>query len=216
MAGDLVSFTLLSLSSILIIINPLGATLIYVSLTSGMDRPAQDVIAKDSCRFALIILLLVALAGTWILQLFGITLEAFRIAGGILLFGIGMEMVYAKTSRTKLTATEKYESRETDDVAIMPIALPMIAGTGAITTTIVLMNEATTMTLLAIGVVISSILISIVITYYMMRNSEYIMKRIGQREYRAINRLMGMLLIAIAVQFVINGIRLAFPLIAGG
>jgi multiple antibiotic resistance protein len=216
MAGDLVSFTLLSLSSILIIINPLGATLIYVSLTTGMDRPAKDVIAKDSCRFALIILLLVALAGTWILQLFGITLEAFRIAGGILLFGIGMEMVYAKTSRTKLTATEKYETRETDDIAIMPIALPMIAGPGAITTTIVLMNEATTMTLFAIGVVIASIMISIVITYYMMRNSEYIMKKIGQREYRAINRLMGMLLIAIAVQFVINGIRLAFPLVAGG
>ena len=86
------------------------------------------------------------LPGTWILQLFGITLEAFRIAGGILLFGIGMEMVYAKTSRTKLTATEKYESRDTDDIAIMPIALPMIAGPGAITTTIVLMNEATTMT----------------------------------------------------------------------
>ena len=216
MAGDLVSFSLLSLSSILIIINPLGATLIYVSLTSGMERPAKDTIARDSCRFALIILLIVALAGTWILQLFGITLEAFRIAGGILLFGIGMEMVYAKTSRTKLTATEKYESRETDDIAIMPIALPMIAGPGAITTTIVLMNEATTMTLTAIGVVISSILISIVITYYMMRNSEYIMKKIGQREYRAINRIMGMLLIAIAVQFVINGIRLAFPLIAGG
>jgi multiple antibiotic resistance protein len=216
MAGDLVSFTLLSLSSILIIVNPLGATLIYVSLTTGLDRPAKDVIAKDSCRFALLILLLVALAGTWILQLFGITLEAFRIAGGILLFGIGMEMVYAKTSRTKLTATEKYESRETDDIAIMPIALPMIAGPGAITTTIVLMNEASAMTLPAIGVVISSIVISIVITYYMMRNSEYIMKKIGQREYRAINRLMGMLLIAIAVQFVINGIRLAFPLIAGG
>jgi multiple antibiotic resistance protein len=216
MAGDLVSFTLLSLSSILIIINPLGATLIYVSLTTGMDKPAKDIIARDSCRYALIILLVVAFAGTWILQVFGITLEAFRIAGGILLFGIGMEMVYAKTSRTKLTATEKYESRETDDIAIMPIALPMIAGPGAITTTIVLMNEATTMTLFAIGIVFSSIVISIVITYYMMRNSEYIMKKIGQREYRAINRLMGMLLIAIAVQFVINGIRLAFPLIAGG
>ena len=216
MAGDIVNFTLLSLSSILIIVNPLGATLLYVSLTNGMDRPAREVIAKDSCRYALIILLLAALAGTWILQLFGITLEAFRIAGGILLFGIGMEMVYAKTSRTKLTATEKYESRDTDDIAIMPLALPMIAGPGAITTTIVLMNEATTMTPLAIGVVFSSIVISIMITYYMMRNSEYIMKKIGQREYRAINRLMGMLLIAIAVQFVINGIRLAFPLLAGG
>ena len=216
MTGEVLSFALLSISSILIIVNPLGATLIYVSLTTNMDRSARDAVARDACRFAFLILLVVALIGTWILQLFGITLEAFRIAGGILLFGIGMEMVYAKTSRTKLTATEKYESRETEDISIMPLAIPMIAGPGAITTTIVLMNEATTMTPIAIGIVLISIAISIVLTYYMMRNSDYILTKIGQREYRAVNRLMGMLLIAIAVQFVINGIRLAFPLLSGG
>jgi len=216
MAGDVLSFALLSLSSIIIIVNPLGATLIFVSFTTSMDQSARDIIAKDACRFALIILLSVAVLGTWILQLFGITLEAFRIAGGILLFGIGMEMVYAKTSRTKLTATEKYESRDVEDVAMMPLAIPMIAGPGAITTTIVLMNEAITITPVAIAIVFSSIIISIAITYFMMRNSDYIMKKIGQREYRAINRLLGMLLIAIAVQFVINGIRLAFPIFAGG
>ncbi|PKL68164.1 MAG: antibiotic resistance protein MarC [Methanomicrobiales archaeon HGW-Methanomicrobiales-1] len=216
MAGDVLSFALLSISSILIIVNPLGATLIYVSLTTNLDQSGRDAVARDACRIAFLILLIVALIGTWVLQLFGITLEAFRIAGGILLFGIGMEMVYAKTSRTKLTATEKYESRDTEDIAIMPLAIPMIAGPGAITTTIVLMNEATTMTPIAIGIVLVSIAISIALTYYMMRNSDYILTRIGQREYRAINRLMGMLLIAIAVQFVINGIRLAFPLLSGG
>ncbi len=216
MAGDVLSFALLSLSSIIIIVNPLGATLIYVSFTTSMDQITRDTVAKDACRFALIILLTVAVLGTWILQLFGITLEAFRIAGGILLFGIGMEMVYAKTSRTKLTATEKYESRDIEDVAMMPLAIPMIAGPGAITTTIVLMNEAIAITPIAIGIVFFSILISIAVTYFMMRNSDYIITKIGQREYRAINRLLGMLLIAIAVQFVINGIRLAFPLFAGG
>jgi multiple antibiotic resistance protein len=216
MAGDVLNFALLSISSVLIIVNPLGATLIYVSLTKNLDRPAREVVARDACRYAFLILLVVAVIGTWILQLFGITLEAFRIAGGILLFGIGMEMVYAKTSRTKLTATEKYESRDTDDISIMPLAIPMIAGPGAITTTIVLMNEATTMTPIAIGIVLVSIIISIVLTYYMMKNSDYILTKIGQREYRAVNRLMGMLLIAIAVQFVINGIRLAFPLLSGG
>jgi multiple antibiotic resistance protein len=216
MAGDVLSFALLAISSLLIIVNPLGATLIYVSLTTGLEQPARDTIVRDSCRFALFILLFVAVLGTWILQLFGITLEAFRIAGGILLFGIGMEMVYARTSRTKLTATEKYESRDMEDIAVMPIAIPMIAGPGAITTSIVLMNEALVISPLAIGVVLFSIILSIVITYYMMRNSDYIMSKIGQREYRAINRLMGMLLIAIAVQFVINGIWMAFPALKGG
>ncbi len=216
MAGDVLSFALLAISSILIIVNPLGATMIYVSLTANLDKPMRDGISRDSCRFALLILLFVAVLGAWILQLFGISLEAFRIAGGILLFGIGMEMVYAKTSRTKLTATEKYESKDMEDIAIMPIAIPMIAGPGAITTTIVLMNEAIGLTPVAIGVVFLSIIFSIGITYYMMIHSEYIMSKIGQREYRAINRLMGMLLIAIAVQFVLTGIRTAFPLLAGG
>jgi len=211
----MITFALLALSSIIIIVNPLGATLIYVSLTTSLDRAQKDVIAKDSCRFALIVLLLVAVLGAWILQLFGITLEAFRIAGGILLFGIGMEMVYAKTSRTKLTATEKYESRDTDDIAIMPIAIPMIAGPGAITTTIVMMNEAQALTPVAVAVVFISIILSIAITYVMMKNSDYIMTKVGQREYRAINRLMGMLLIAIAVQFIINGMKIAFPLLGG-
>jgi multiple antibiotic resistance protein len=216
MAGDVLSFALLAISSVLIIVNPLGATLIYVSLTTGLDQSTRNDIVRDSCRFALFILLFAAVFGTWILQLFGITLEAFRIAGGILLFGIGMEMVYAKTSRTKLTATEKYESRDMEDIAIMPIAIPMIAGPGAITTSIVLMNEAIVLTPLAIAVVLLSISLSIGITYYMMRNSDYIMSKIGQREYRAINRLMGMLLIAIAVQFIINGIWMAFPALKGG
>jgi multiple antibiotic resistance protein len=215
MVSDLVSFSLLCLSSIIIIVNPLGATLIYVSLTTQLDKPARDQIARDSCRIALIILLVVAICGTWILQIFGISLEAFRIAGGILLFGIGMEMVYAKTSRTKLTATEKYESKDMEDIAVMPLAIPMIAGPGAITTTIVLMNEATGMTPVAGIVIFASILIAIVITYFMMRNSDYIMSKIGQRQYRAINRLLGMLLIAIAVQFVITGIKAAFPLMGG-
>jgi multiple antibiotic resistance protein len=216
MAGDVISFALLAISSILIIVNPLGATLIYVSLTINLDKPMRDSIARDSCRFAIFILLFVAVLGAWILQLFGISLEAFRIAGGILLFGIGMEMVYAKTSRTKLTATEKYESQDMQDIAIMPLAIPMIAGPGAITTTIVLMNEAIGLTPLAVFVVFLSVILSIVITYYMMRNSDYILSKVGQREYRAINRLMGMLLIAIAVQFVLTGIRTAFPLLAGG
>jgi multiple antibiotic resistance protein len=127
-----------------------------------------------------------------------------------------MEMVCAKTSHTKLMAVEKYESRDMEDIAIMPLAIPMIAGMGAITTTIVLMNEATVLAPFAICMVLFSIIVFIVITYYMMRNSDYIISKVGKREYRVINPLMGLLLVAIAVQFVLTGIRTAFPLLAGG
>lgn len=215
MAGDLISFSLLCLSSVLIIVNPLGATLTYISLTTNLEKPVREQIIRDSCTIALVILVLVGIAGTAILQIFGISLEAFRIAGGILLFGIGMEMVYAKTSRTKLTATEKYESQDNEDVAVMPLAIPMIAGPGAITTTIVLTNEAIGISTVAWVVIFVSIGVAIAITYFMMRNADYIIRKVGQRQYRVINRLLGMLLIAIAVQFVITGIKAAFPLMGG-
>jgi multiple antibiotic resistance protein len=214
MAGDPLSFTLLSLSSLIIIVNPLAATLIFVSLTSEMEEGPRLRVARESCRYALVILIVFALLGGIILQLFGITIEAFRIGGGILLFLIGMEMVYARTSRAKLTATEKYESRETEDISMTPLAIPMIAGPGAITTTIVLMNEAVG-SYFQIGVVLASIIVAILLTFIMMSRSEIIVAKVGQKEFRAVNRLMGMLLIAIAVQFVIAGLLSAFPVLGG-
>jgi multiple antibiotic resistance protein len=214
MAGDTLTFSLLALSSLIIIVNPLAATLTFVSLTSGMEEGSRLRVASESCRYALIILLAFALLGGIILQLFGITIEAFRIGGGILLFLIGMEMVYARTSRAKLTATEKYESREAEDISMTPLAIPMIAGPGAITTTIVLMNEAVGSYLEA-GIVLASILVSILLTYVMMSRSDFIVARFGQKEFRAVNRLMGMMLIAIAVQFVIAGLLSAFPVLGG-
>jgi len=215
MAGDILNFALLAFSSVIIIVNPFTATLTFVSLTEHLDPEGRRKVARDSTRYSLVILLIFALLGAIILQLFGISLEAFRIAGGILLFGIGMEMIYAKTSRTKLTATEKYESMDAEDVAMIPLAFPMITGPGAITTTLVLMNETGGLWV-NIAVIILAIITSLVITYLMMINSDKIVARIGQREYRAINRLMGMLLIAIAVQFVITGVKLAFPVLGGG
>ena len=213
---DLLSFVLLSFSSIIIVVNPLAATLIFVSLTGTMDQAAKLKVARDSTEFALAILLIFTVAGGWILQLFGISIEAFRIAGGLLLFGIGMDMVYAKTSRTQMTATEKYEGQDADDIAVMPLAIPMIAGPGAITSAIVLMNEATAMGFAAIVVVPVAAVTAVGITYVMMRHSDVIVRRIGQREYRVVNRLMGMLLIAISVQFIIIGLRTAFPILGGG
>ena len=214
MAGGTLSFTLLSLSSLIIIVNPLAATLTFVSLTQGMEKGVRLRVASESCRYALIILVVFALLGGIILQLFGITIEAFRIAGGILLFLIGMEMVYARTPRAKLTATEKYESREAEDISMTPLAIPMIAGPGAITTTIVLMNEAVGSYLMA-GIVLASIVLSILLTFVMMSRSDIIVAKVGQKEFRAINRMMGMLLIAIAVQFVIAGLLSVFPVLGG-
>jgi multiple antibiotic resistance protein len=215
MATDPVSFVLLSLSSLLVIVNPLGASMIYVSMTAGFDREVKRRTAIEASWYALVVLVVFALLGGIILELFGISLAAFRIGGGILLFMIGLEMVYAKVSRAKMTATEKYEG-EAHHVAVMPIAIPMCPGRGAITTGIVLMSEASDLGVWAYGVVLVSIAVTSVVTYLMMANADRIMARVGQREFRAVNRIMGILLIAIAVEFVIDGLRIAFPFLAGG
>ena len=215
MATDPVSFVLLSLTSLLVIVNPLGAAMIFVSMTAGYDSEVKRRTAIEASWYALIVLVIFALLGGIILELFGITLAAFRIGGGILLFMIGLEMVYAKVSRSKMTATEKYEG-DAEDVAVMPIAIPMIAGPGAITTVIVLVDEARALGLWAYGAVLLSILVTSTATHLMMSHSEWIVSRIGQREFRAVNRIMGILLIAIAVEFVIDGLRVAFPFLAGG
>jgi multiple antibiotic resistance protein len=215
MSGDLVIFSLLTVSSLFIIVNPLAATIAFLSLTPSVSHATRVQIAGDASRYALAILLVFAIGGGYILSLFGISLQAFRIAGGILLFGIGMEMVYARPSRTKLTVTEKYESKEGEDIAVMPLATPMITGPGAITTAIVLMNEAVPMGFTAMAIVIGVSIAAIAATYVMMCNADLIVNRVGERQSRAINRLMGMLLIAIAVQFVINAIKEAFPVLVG-
>jgi len=212
LADDLVSISLFILSSIMIVVNPIGAMLVYNSLTTSMDFETKRGVAAYACRLSAVVLIFFTLFGSHLLSLFGITINAFTIAGGVLLFGIGMEMVYARTSRAKMTATEKYESIDADEVSSMPLAFPMIAGPGTITTVIVLSKDVPLFTdPIHLGIIIASILVTIIITYTLFIFAEKISNHIGQREYRVVNRLMGIMLMAIAVQFIITGISNAFP-----
>jgi multiple antibiotic resistance protein len=215
MPADTISFVLLSFTSVFVIVNPLGAGILFVSMTDSFDRETKRRVALEACWYGFIVLVVFALLGGLILQLFGITLAAFRIGGGILLFMIGLDMVYAKVSRSKVTATEKYEG-DADDVAMMPLAIPMIAGPGAIATVIVLVARGEELGLASYAVVLGAVAFTSVVTYLMMTNADRVASRIGQRELRAVNRLMGVLMVAIAVEFVINGLKAAFPFLAGG
>ena len=214
MATDLISYSLFAISSILIVVNPLGALLVYNSITEFITYEDKRKVAAHACRIAGAVLLFFTLFGSFLLSLFGITISAFTIAGGVLLFGIGMEMVYARTSRAKVTATEKYESIDAEDISSMPLAFPMISGPGTITTVIVLSKDASMLHQpLELGIILGSVMITLVITYLVQISSDHISNRISQREYRVINRLMGIMLMAIAVQFIINGISQAFPML---
>jgi multiple antibiotic resistance protein len=194
------------------VVNPVGAMLVYNSLTESIDARTRKRVAVYACRLSAIVLLFFTLFGSALLSLFGITINAFTIAGGVLLFGIGMEMVYARMSRAKMTATEKYESIDAEEVSSMPLAFPMISGPGTITTVIVLSKDAHLLSEpVHLGIIIGSVLITMILTYILLISAERFSHRIGQREYRVVNRLMGILLMAIAVQFMINGISQAFP-----
>jgi multiple antibiotic resistance protein len=190
--------------------------LVYNSLTDSMDSDTRRKVAVNACRLSTVVLIFFTLFGSALLSLFGITINAFTIAGGVLLFGIGMEMVYARTSRAKMTASEKYESIDAEEVSSMPLAFPMIAGPGTITTVIVLSKDAPLFSEpLHLGIILGSVLITMGITYVLFIFSEKLSELIGLREYRVVNRLMGIMLMAIAVQFIINGISKAFPSLIG-
>jgi multiple antibiotic resistance protein len=206
---DLLSFALLSFSSIFILIDPITVTLVFVSLIRGVDRAHQQAIARDACLYALVILLVFAIGGYGILQLFGITLAALQIGGGVLLFLIGIEMVYARVSYTKQPVPQSADAYA-EDVAVTPLAMPLIAGPGAITTVIVLAGDAVGEGWPGIAIVLGSLFAVIYVVYYAMVHSYIIAGGIREKQFKVVNRVLGLLLLAIGVQFIITGIKAAF------
>jgi multiple antibiotic resistance protein len=206
---DLVSFALLTFSSIFILIDPITVTIFFVSLIKDVNREHQLKIARDASIYALAILLVFAVGGYGILQIFGITLAALRIGGGVLLFLIGIEMVYARVSYTKQPIPQSAEAYA-EDVAVTPLAIPIIAGPGAITTVIVLIGDAAGQGWPAIAIVFAAIFVVIGVVYCAMIYSYVITRGIREKELKVVNRVLGLLLLAIGVQFIITGIKAAF------
>lgn len=206
---DLLSFALLTFSSIFILIDPITVTLFFVSSIKDVSRVHQRKIARDASLYALAILLVFAIGGYGILQLFGITLAALRIGGGVLLFLIGIEMVYARVSYTKQPISQSAEAYA-EDVAVTPLAIPIIAGPGAITTVIVLIGDAAGQGWPAIAIVFAAIFVVIGVVYCAMIYSYVITRGIREKELKVVNRVLGLLLLAIGVQFIITGIKAAF------
>jgi multiple antibiotic resistance protein len=206
---DLLSFALLTFSSIFILVDPITVTLFFVSSIKDVSRVHQRKIARDASLYALAILLVFAIGGYGILQLFGITLAALRIGGGVLLFLIGIEMVYARVSYTKQPIPQSAEAYA-EDVAVTPLAIPIIAGPGAITTVIVLMGDAAGQGWSAIAIVFAAIFVVVGVVYCAMIYSYVITRGIREKELKVVNRVLGLLLLAIGVQFIITGIKAAF------
>jgi multiple antibiotic resistance protein len=197
-------FALVTFTSVLFIVDPIAVVPTYLVITQGQTTDQRRATARRACVAAAVLLITFALAGRGIFSLFGITMPAFRIAGGLILWVVAMDMLHGTRSTQEGTA-EITEGRAKEDVALMPLAMPMLAGPGAISTVMVLAGQArTTPQQIA---VYASILLTIVISWLTLRVGERLVVRMGQTGIRVMTRIMGLLLAAIAVQFVITGVR---------
>jgi multiple antibiotic resistance protein len=197
-------FALITFTSVLFIVDPIAVIPTYLVITSGETPDERARTAGRACVAAAIMLGVFAAAGRYIFELFGITLPAFRIAGGFILWLVAMDMLRGQRT-TQETPAEIVEGQEKDDVALTPLAVPMLAGPGAISTVMVLAGQARGMSQAI--VVYSSIALTGVACWLSLRLGDRLMARLGRTGIRIVTRLMGLLLAAVAVQFVITGVR---------
>ena len=199
------SFILLSFSSLFTLLNPIGTAPIVLSLTESLSPSAYNKVIKKSICVACLILLLFAIMGKIIFTFYGITVYAFKIAGGILFLRIGINMLEAKVSRTKSTPKESEEASGNDDIALTPIGIPLIAGPGAITSVMILAAQAASFQQKVIFYL--NIIITLLITFIILKLGKKLIKKLGTSGLRVIERIMGMILMVVAIQFIIDGLN---------
>ena len=197
--------------TLFVVIDPPGCAPIYAGLTSGASPAQKRSMALKACLIAGAILLVFALFGRQLLAALHIELDAFRIAGGIMLFLIALDMVFEKrTQRREARAEKMRETPEIEDVSVFPMAMPMLAGPGAIASVMLLVGNAQGLpqTLVVLG----ALLAVLVLTLLALWAASPLMKLVGAQVEAVITRLLGVLLAALAAQYVFDGIRGSFGL----
>lgn len=202
-------FALVTFTSVLFIVDPIAVVPSYLVVTRSETPAERAATARRACIAAALILIAFAIGGALIFELFGITLYAFRIAGGLILWLVAMDMLRAQRT-TQESTPELMEGETKEDTAITPLAMPMLAGPGAISTVMVLAAQARTMPRKAI--VYASIVVTALASWIVLRLAERLIERIGQTGIRVMTRIMGLLLAALAVQFVVGGAQEALGL----
>jgi MarC family membrane protein len=192
-----------------VVVDPLSLIPLFAGLTQGASARYKKKMAGKASVIALVICVLFALAGARFLGLMGISLSAFRIAGGTLLFLIALDMVFARPSGTRSTSSEQEEAKRRDDISVFPLAFPFIAGPGALATILLAVGEVDAKPLLFAGFlgVVGMVLI---ICWVLMLATPRLMKVLGVTGANVVSRLSGVILAALAVQFIVDGIRGSF------
>jgi len=213
MIQEWLTFSLLSLSAIFFVVDPMGAIPVFIAMTHDDPPEKRRSMARRASIVAFFVLTVFAVAGTLIFKVFGVTLGAFKVAGGILLLLTSIEMLRAQPRRTRVTPEEEREGAEKEDVAIFPLAIPLLAGPGSIATVTALMGRAGRKAF-AVPVILS-IAITCVASYLMLVAAERISRFLGVTGLNVMNRVIGLIIGALAVQFMFDGVRDTFPRLAG-
>lgn len=187
------------------IMNPIANTPIFLGLVEGQDSESKKKIAKTASITAFIIVVSFIIIGKYIFELFGITIPAFKITGGILIFYVGFEMLMSKKSDIH----NNNNSKENNGIAISPLATPILAGPGTLATA---MNYVTDATFVHIGIVIGIVALMMYFTYLAFSLSDIIVKKVGRHLISVIGKLMGLILAIIGTDMITEGIKLAFNL----
>jgi multiple antibiotic resistance protein len=206
---SLIEYSLLATSSLFVIVDPFAVIPAFIAMTPN-DSPAErSRMAKIACLVVAGVLLGFGFAGKWIFQLLGITMPAFQIAASIVLLLVALDMLRAQRSRVQETSEETAAGAEKTDIAVTPLAIPMLSGPGAISTVILLESEATTVwhSLALCG----CILLVALASYGVLRMAAHGAKRLNPIALRIGTRVMGLLLAAIAVQFMVNALKTLVP-----
>ena len=204
--APLVRFSLLAFSSIFFLVDPFGAIPSFMAITASAASLRRKRTARKAAITCFIVLTAFAVGGQMIFKLFGITLPAFEIAGGLILLLIGLEMLQAKRSATQEVTGDTEEASQKEDAGIVPLGIPMLAGPGAISTVMVMVGQVPNLWRWEMGAIVASITVTSLVSYLVLSGAERVRRVLGETGIHVLVRVMGLLLVALAVQCFINGL----------
>ena len=200
---DLLPFALLCFTSFFTLTNPLGTMPVFLTMTNGMNDHERKAIVRRATIVSFITLMVFTFSGQFLFKFFGISSNGFRIAGGFIIFKIGFDMLQARYSNAKLK--EEEVKTYADDISITPLAIPMLCGPGAIANAIMLMDDASTLSLK--GTLIGIIALVYFITFLILQASTRLVRILGETGNNVMMRLRGLILMVIAVECFVSGLK---------
>ena len=204
--APIVRFSVLALSSIFFLVDPFAAIPAFLAITESADPARRKRMARKGALTCFIVLTGFAVGGQLIFKMFGITLPAFEVAGGLILLLIGLDMLEARRSPTQEATGDTEEATAKEDAGIVPLGIPMLAGPGAISSVMVLVGQVPSLWHWEMGAILGSITITSLVSYWVLAGASRVRQVLGETGIRILVRIMGLLLVALAMQFFVNGL----------